>query len=333
MAGAILVSGCAPAVFRATAPVEGGWRSPLLPVTAHQRYRVTMKAEATTPWAVDVQYRDATGQPVIGNDYCAQDATTGSERRELIFTARQGVTATMLKLEGQRANLTVSELRIARATARQAARLADATYAGMPPVQSEPPADAGALIPRTMTTLCTGGVLNVVLLGDSIVNDLSNSHWDALLERDRRGLRLCSTVVVRNGGSCEQFLQGGFLERYVVAEKPDLVMIGGISTKRVESVRVVIRRLRAAGVAEMIILSPAGGEYGRGISLKYFEQLRAMAADERVEFVDLTTPWIRYLAESGHEWRWLYRDPTHPNERGRQVLTRILVNHLACPHD
>ena len=56
-------------------------------------------------------------------------------------------------------------------------------YAEIPPVPYSPPAERWDKLPRTRKLLTEGGTLHVVMLGDSIVNDMSRSCWNLIVER------------------------------------------------------------------------------------------------------------------------------------------------------
>ena len=45
----------------------------------------------------------------------------------------------------------------------------------------------------------------------------------------------------------------------------------------------------------------------------------------------MTDAWGRYVRASGKDLNWFKRDEVHANERGEQVIGRILAAHLAPP--
>lgn len=59
--------------------------------------------------------------------------------------------------------------------------------------------------------------------------------------------------------------------------------------------------------------------------------MRRLAAEVKVEFLDMHGPWGRYIRESGKELVWFKRDDIHANGRGEQILGRILSRYLAPP--
>jgi len=62
---------------------------------------------------------------------------------------------------------------------------------------------------------------------------------------------------------------------------------------------------------------------------KYRARLREMAAEENVEYLDMTTPWAQYVVASGRSTGSFKRDHVHGNDRGKQILGRILAAYFA----
>jgi len=58
-------------------------------------------------------------------------------------------------------------------------------------------------------------------------------------------------------------------------------------------------------------------------------QLEALADAEGIAFLDLGTIWNRYLAASCVPPGWFHRDEIHANDRGKQVLARIMEQFFA----
>jgi len=205
-----------------------------------------------------------------------------------------------------------------------------------------------------MEALRSGRPLRVVMLGDSIVNDTSNSAWDVLLERLYPKARIEIIASVRGGTGCQYYRQENRVEQYVVRHKPDLLVIGGISNGfDVEAIRSVIQQVRRQISAEVLVLSDAVGVHGdpRAWPLMMIEPgkqgdemrkrlaalgpyrlgLREMAAEEAVEYFDMATIWDTCIAHGGKPYEYYLRDPVHANERGRQILARMLVGFFAPP--
>ncbi|MHB8866056.1 MAG: SGNH/GDSL hydrolase family protein [Pirellulaceae bacterium] len=214
----------------------------------------------------------------------------------------------------------------------------------MPPGQfSSPPADWTHLR-RTHRILTEGGELRLLALGDSIVNDTMRSGWVAQLQEAYPQARIQATVYVRGGGGCQHYREEDRVARYILPRKPDLVYIGGISQKDIESIREVIHQLRA-GLPDVEILLATGtfgtadprdgetlakaphsgtGAYGRA--------LQALAAEERCAYLDMTTPWAEYIRSSTLHPHLFYRDVVHANEFGEQILAKIMMSFWTAPN-
>jgi hypothetical protein len=70
------------------------------------------------------------------------------------------------------------------------------------------------------------------------------SGWVAKLQETYPKARIAATVYVRGGGGCQHYRAEGRVAKYIVPRQPDLVFIGGISQKDIESIRDVIHQLR-----------------------------------------------------------------------------------------
>ena len=200
-----------------------------------------------------------------------------------------------------------------------------------------PPKPDWTYLKRTRRILTEGGDLHILALGDSIVADTMRSGWLALLAEAYPKAKIRGTVYVRGGGNCQHYLDQNRLQKNVLPRKPDLVFIGGISQKDMESMQAAIMQMRV-GVPTVEILLATGvfgstdprdtaamakahhsgtGEYGAA--------LKKLAAEERCAFLDMTTPWIEYLCSAKVHPHIFYRDHVHANEYGEQILSKILM--------
>lgn len=213
----------------------------------------------------------------------------------------------------------------------------------MPPGRfTAPPADWTHL-QRTRRLLTEGGELRLFALGDSIVNDTMRSGWVALLREAYPKSRIEATVYVRGGGGCQHYREEGRVAKYVLPRQPDLVFIGGISQRNIESIREVIHQLRA-GLPEVEILL-ATGTFGtvdprdaaalakapHSGTGAYGQALKTLAAEERCAYLDMTAPWAEYIRSAGVHPHWFYRDVVHANEYGEQILAKILMAFWTAP--
>ena len=142
---------------------------------------------------------------------------------------------------------------------------------------------------------------------------------------------------MRGGGGCQHYKEEGRVAKNIVPRKPDLVFIGGISQTDVESIREVIRQLRA-GLPEVEILL-ATGTFGSSRSARRRRNSprrrapapaiwRGTAETRRRRALRLSghdQPWAEYLRSAKVHPHVFYRDRVHANEFGEQILSKILM--------
>jgi lysophospholipase L1-like esterase len=220
----------------------------------------------------------------------------------------------------------------------------DAIYAAMEPVKYVAPPDRWKYLPSTMKRLREGPALRIVMLGDSIVNDTGSSQYDLLLMRMYPKCKVERLMSVRGSTGCWWYKDENRVKEWVIDKNPDLLMIGGISQKDdVESIREVIKQV-SAGMnppPEILLMTPVFGSSGDPRKNKkwtysvdpkgddYRARLLRMAAEEKCEFLDMTGPWGRYILDSQYCCGWFMRDVVHANERGFQILGRILEKYFS----
>jgi len=206
-----------------------------------------------------------------------------------------------------------------------------------------PPPPDWTYLRRTRRLLTEGGDLRLLAVGDSIVNDTMRSGWVALLQEAYPKACIQATVYVRGGGGCQHYREEDRVAKYILPRRPDLVLLGGISQQDITSIREVIRQIRQ-GLPEVEFLL-ATGTFGTADPRDadtlaraphsgtgaYGQQLKALAADERCAYLDMTTPWAEYIRTSGVHPHRFYRDVVHANEFGEQILAKILMAFWTAP--
>ncbi|MFO0890776.1 MAG: SGNH/GDSL hydrolase family protein [Isosphaeraceae bacterium] len=220
----------------------------------------------------------------------------------------------------------------------------DRAHAEMSPVSYKPPADRWDRLPRTARILASSsGELRVLMLGDSIVNDTSRSGWDQVLQRSYPNIRIIKTTCVRGSTGCWWFKSPDRIERYVLANRPDLLILGGISHRDdLGSVAELIEAVRARLACDVLIMTPAFGTVDprddRQWRLEvdpsgadFRSRLVRLANDRKLALLDMTAEWGRFIRASGKSLEWFKRDVVHANARGEQILGRILAAHLMPP--
>lgn len=213
----------------------------------------------------------------------------------------------------------------------------DAIYAAMDPIQYTPPAGRFANIPQTMSKLRDGGELRMVLLGDSIMGNTSASSFELLLMRDYPKCKIVKIPSLRSSTGCTYYQEDNRVEDYVLRHDPDLLVIGGISNRGdAEAVRSVIKQVRARKPdAEVLLLTPVFGAvrdehihtFTREIDTttsNFRYNMQKVAAEEGCAFFDMTGPWWEYIQNSGKTYGWFKGDAVHANQRGCQIIGRLL---------
>ncbi|MBI5685425.1 MAG: SGNH/GDSL hydrolase family protein [Verrucomicrobia bacterium] len=213
----------------------------------------------------------------------------------------------------------------------------DAIYAAMDPIKYQPPAGRFTNIPKTMSKLRDGGELRMVLLGDSIMGNTSGSSFELLLMRDHPKCKIVKIASLRSSTGCTYYRDENRVQDYVLKHNPDLLVIGGISNRGdAEAVRSVIQQVRAKKPdTEVLLLTPVFGAM-RDEHIKTFTReidtttsnfrhnMQNVAAEEKCAFFDMTGPWWAYVQDSGKTYGWFMGDAVHANQRGCQIIGRLL---------
>ncbi|MCK5802734.1 MAG: SGNH/GDSL hydrolase family protein [Lentisphaeria bacterium] len=218
----------------------------------------------------------------------------------------------------------------------------DMIYATMPPVTYKAVQERWKLIPKTMAKLQAGAALTIVMLGDSIINDTAHSQYQHLLMRRYPKCNVKIVRSVRGSTGCWWYKDENRIKAYVLDHSPDLVMIGGISQRKdLDSIREVIHQMRAAQPGMEVMLTT--GAFGRvdprtdknwtyevpQTGDGYRTRLQQLAREEKCEFFDLRGAWGRYIRQANQAHGSFKRDPIHANDRGKQILGRILDLYFA----
>ena len=219
----------------------------------------------------------------------------------------------------------------------------ESIYSKMEPVRYIPPSGSWKNLPRTKKLLSGGDTLQLVMLGDSIVNDTSRSCWNLLVEK-RYKCKIEKITSVRGSTGCWWYKEPGRVKKFVLDHKPNLVIIGGISHRGdIDSIRDVIRQIKAASDADILLMTGAFGNVDprddkqwQTISdpnhfSEYRKGLELLARDTNSAFLDMEAAWANYIRKSSKDLDWFKRDPIHANEQGEQILGRILEGYFTLP--
>ena len=219
----------------------------------------------------------------------------------------------------------------------------ESIYREMPPVDYRAPAARWTRLAQTRQRFEAGGAFNVVMLGDSIVNDTSRSCWNLLLNRAYPEVQIQKVTSVRGSTGCWWYKEPGRVQEFVLDHQPELVIIGGISQKDdVPSIKEAIRQIREKSQTDILLMTGSFGRIDPLIEAQwqrisdperysdYRKGLENLAEETGSAFLDMERAWAENIRRSGKPLEWYKRDPIHANEQGEQILGRILATYL-CP--
>ncbi len=309
-------------------------------------YELTFKAKTQEQCYWWVDFFDADGKPLPD---CNSAVYPGESReyREVFNTPPQTASIQLAFLS--KAGVEVSDVVVRKITPEAAAEWCDELYAELGKPEFKVPANAIELAPKTVEALRTGKPWTVVMLGDSIVNDTYTSIFQALVKRDFPRSNVKFILSVRGSTGCSFYQDAKNFHEYVAAYEPDLVMIGGISNgvgpENIAAIGKVIDMSKALK-AEVILMSPpysidwrTSPEKGQkwdenlgissGVRSLLYTHQRDLAEQKNIPFFNITVPTNDYIADSGKPLNYFNRDRVHSNDRGKQIIGRVLAAYLA----
>lgn len=339
--------GCANKSGRLTSPTIA------LPVHASgyfYRLRIWSRADSRGYWAMIAQAAD--GCDFI--DDCYGSIAPSSVYAETIGVVRHREGAATVRVVLQGGAVDVDSVSLEVIDAEEAARHGDRVMVDLPPLTWKPPVDRWRYMPRTLARLQARERIRVVQLGDSIVNDINNGNWDALVMRNWPGAHLQVIASVRGATGCWLYRDRDVFAELVAKYRPDLLLIGGISNHLLEQtvdplddVSVVVRLASGIANCETVLMSGPMDRDWRyhddntrdallppcppPPSVPFYGELARISKDMGIGFIDYHEAWNSYLAASGRPWEWFHRDAVHANDRGKQVLARILERWFSSP--
>ena len=309
-------------------------------------YRVRFASRFSESGYYAVTFQDAAGRDLVDDLYGVVDASSAWQKHQVCFRGRElGRTLGVQFVSyGQIAVQHLSVERVGPAVVR---RWADRLYATLPPLLPCTPMVTAQRMERTMQRLRDGGErpLRVVMLGDSIINDINNSNWDALVGRHYPRCRIQVIASVRGATGCWYYREDEHFDHYVRRRRPDLLIVGGISHRHdLDAIGEVIdKALDTIGCEVLLLSGPMGTDWRASDPNRpaatlpratytgdsFSGQLATLAKQAGIDFLDMNRWWNEYLGASGMPFHWFHRDPVHANDRGRQVLGRMLEWYFA----
>lgn len=302
-------------------------------------YSLSFDAKASADCYWGVFFNDKNGKMLVPDVYSNVYGGKDKQHYEQVIYGRENAAGIQPFLQSVK-GIEVWDMQLKPISAKEAAEWCDRLYQTLPPLSYAPPADRLKLLPKTVDAMQTGKPWRVVMLGDSIINDTFNSNFQSLLMRDYPKADLKFICSVRGSTGCWHYQEPEHFKSYVTDLKPDLLIIGGISHKNdIEAIRKVIEMTKTQIGCEILLMSgPLGNDWRKYDKLMpdaalpaqvwtpepFVEKQRRLADEMKVEFLDIATAWHNYLGQSGKPWLWFQRDVVHGNDRGKQIVGRII---------
>ncbi len=317
------------------------WDLPDLATVPFRYHRVVFESRTADDAYLVANSRDASGTWMKADHYTGIDASHDWLVNEAHFMGMAGAADMRITFHPKTdARLVVRKIVVDHATSAEVAAWADGLCGKMPPLKYQAPADRLSKLPRTVQRLHSSDAFRLLFCGDSVVNDAANSPFTALLERSYPETQVHLTKVPRTGE--HKSYESLDVEQDILSRQPHLVVLGGISHGRdVDPSRRVIREVRAASDAEVLLLSPCppvtndphDTDNPHPLANQTDEEFRGwladMAREEGIEHIDITTPWLAYALAMPYPYTYLMRDMHHVNTRGTLLMATILARHFA----
>ena len=301
----------------------------------------TASAKEDCHWAV--MFYDNSNEAIVSDVYSSIYAGENLPYRQVVY-GRENCAS--LRPFFQSVNgVEVRDLNIREISVAETATWCDELYSTLPPLGYTPSVERLKLLPKTIEAMQTGKPYRIVMLGDSIINDTFNSNFQALLKREYPDSDLEFICSVRGSTGCWHYQESEQFEKYVTELKPDLLIIGGISQNGdTDAIRKVIEMTKKQIDCEILLLSgPLGDDWREydeeNPALELSEQKwqgstfalkkEQLAQELDVEFINLAQIWHDYLGKSQKPWQWFHRDRVHGDDRGKQIVGRILEKYFS----
>jgi hypothetical protein len=302
---------------------EAQWESPPVRSKPFTYYRLTFRARASDNGYWAVFFDDKAGKPIISDVYSQVYKSASYRPYDVCLRGRARAVAFRVRFGPWTGDMAVDNVCVTPIACEEAARWADGVYRPLPAVHFTPAPDRLQYIPKSMTRLRAGRTLRLVMLGDSIINDTSSSAFELLIERKYPGSKIEVATSVRGSTGCGYYQGRGRVREFICSYKPDLLLVGGISHKGdVDAIRSVVRQVRRACDCEIMLMTGAIGK--KPCSAVFRKALKKLADDERTAFLDMRGAWTDYVKQSPRPEAYFKRDPVHGNDRGKQIVGRIL---------
>lgn len=328
---------------------KGVWQSPAIAVRPDQFVRIRFLARGSAVGHVAVQFFTPSGEESRGgDDYNVTDISSEWNVFEFFCQARQDADTLRVAFSVGNGTLRIDELTVEPIDSAEVLAWNDRLYASLPPLVFQPSTGRWEHLQRTQERLRNGKELTVLLLGDSIANDMGNGQPHLLVERLYPGSRVRLVRSVRGATGCWYYQH--HVTDWIAPYQPDLVIVAGISHRGDwKAIRHLVDETRQAvgSTVEFLVLTGAMADPGRvypsrkdppeevtpemrraGLAWEaaFLEKVAQMEGELNIATFDIRTAWEQYLEQSGKPREWFLRDEIHANHRGKQILARLLAN-------
>ena len=275
-------------------------------------------------------------------------ASEGFDAYEQLFTIREDAVYCQISLCDSVPNSEFKDVRFEKISDAEAAAMCDRLNATLPEIRTPAAKDAFRLLPRTLAKLRNGEPLRIVMLGDSLMNDTYLGGFPALIKRSFPKSDPQCIISVRGSTGCGYYSDPAHFDEYVRQWKPDLLIIGGISHCAHENEwgpredtmdRLLAMCASCRDEFETVVQTPP-------VCLEWRKSPEdtAFKGDECLEFRRdyMFNSGRRYniavwectmgpgvaWAESKKPLNWFKRDWVHLNDRGKHLVTRMLMKYF-----
>jgi len=326
---------------------SGEWLGSRFSVAPLPYYRLELAAKAAAHSFVALRFYDKHNSLISADNYDRITAHKDFVSYENYFQPPAGaVAAELLFVAPPHSVLHARNITIKKVSPKQTYKWITKKLTSLValPLPQEP--SVRRCLPRTWRALRTEQTLRVILLGDSIVNDLGNGLVGLQLGARFAGANIQIIPSVAACGNCTRYRQPSQFRAMVKEHNPDLVVIGGISHHyNVDAIRDVIKLIGTQTKAETLVITGAvQGEMSRrehllasGLSAtavatkvrEFAERMRQLPATDKVAFFDLQRCWEEWLTTAGYPTSFLLRDATHANHLGKFAMAHIIASLLS----
>lgn len=313
--------------------ILSGWESPPFAVQNQQYYRVTFWAKTAQPSYWAIFFYNQYGALIEGDRYSIVEPAQEWTQQEFYFQTKfPGETASIAFQPLTNESLYIDDVSIMPTTRADARQWADRIYGTMPAIAFRETNNDNQLLPKTIEKLKHGKPLKILLLGDSIANDLSNSFLDVLLEREFP--KSAITVDFTGKGNTSWLKLQHQVQQRVIAHQPDFVIFEAISNDPKYLAdplsRIIDRTRKSSSNTEFLLVTPhlRNWSENRENGLLHRNALLQVGKEKNVAVVDLMADWESYLTKNNWQVDSLLRDSLHMNEFGRQLSARVIVDYF-----